>query len=171
MAKPRSEKEESRDQGERRQGQLSPYSPGGLMGRTRLSPLARLRSEFDRLFEDVFRDWGSLPAWASQPESRWGLDVEDQDDKIIVRAEAPGFEPRDFDIQVRDNQLVLSASASEETKEDGARHWRQEELYRSIPLPTGIDEEHVDAKYKNGILTITLPKVEETKRRKIEVKS
>jgi HSP20 family protein len=134
-------------------------------------PLRRLRAEFDRLFDDVFRGWGGLPAWPEERESGWGLDVEDKDDKIVVRAEAPGFEPNDFDLQVKDNQLVLCACQSEEKTEEGGRQWHQQELYRSIPLPTGVDTEHVDAHYRNGVLTVTLPKTEEGKSRKIEVRT
>jgi HSP20 family protein len=134
-------------------------------------PLSRLRSEFDRIFDDFFRGWGGLADWPQQRESRWDLDVEDAEDKVIVRAEAPGFEPNDFDLQVRDDQLVLCACQSEETTEDGGRQWHQQELYRSIPLPAGIDAEHVDAQYRNGILTVTLPKTEKSHSRKIDVKS
>jgi len=134
-------------------------------------PLGRLRSEFDRLFDDFF---GGLPAMSSsrdEPSQRWGVDIDDEPDKIIVRAEAPGFEPQDFDLKVNDNQLELCACQSEESSQDGGHHWHKQELYRSIPLPSGIDPEHVDAQYRNGILTVTVPKTEHGKARKIEVKT
>jgi HSP20 family protein len=134
-------------------------------------PLSRLRSEFDRLFDDFFRGGPMLGAWPEEPESRWGLDVRDEDDKVVIRAEAPGFEPQDFNLQVHDNQLELCACQSAESEQAGERHWHQQELYRSIPLPSGVDEEHVDAQYHNGVLTITVPKTEQSKRRRIEVKS
>jgi HSP20 family protein len=135
------------------------------------SPLTRLRTEFDRLFDDFFRGWGGLPAWPAERSGGWGLDIDDQDDKIVVRAEAPGFEPDDFDLQVRDDQLMLCACQSEEKQENGGRRWHQQELYRSVPLPHGIDAEHIDAQYRNGILTVTLPKTEKSKSRRIDVKS
>ena len=172
MSKPKTEKGQERNGGEQRRGRsITPYGEGAMVGRGGAWPLARLRSEFDRLFEDVFRGWGGLPAWPQQAESRWGLDVEEQDDKIIVRAEAPGFEPDDFDLQVRDNEFVLCASQTEEKEQEGGRQWHQQELYRSIPLPSAVDAEHVDAQYRNGILTVTLPKTEKGKSRRIEVKS
>jgi HSP20 family protein len=160
---------ESREQG--RSGGMTP-SParGGMMRGGGMFPLGRLRAEFDRLFDDFFHGWGGLPAFPTEHESGWGLDVEDKDDKVIVRAEAPGFEPDDFDLQVKDDQLVLCACASEEKAEEGARKWHQQELYRSIPLPSHIDAEHVDAEYHNGILTVTMPKTEPAKSRKIKVK-
>jgi HSP20 family protein len=131
----------------------------------------RLRTEFDRLFDDFFRGWGGLSAVPEEPLSGWSMDLDDQDDKIVVRAEAPGFEPGDFDIQIRNNQLILSASESVEMKQEGGRQWRKREFYRSIPLSSEIDAEKVDAQYRNGILTLTLPKTERTKSRRIEVKA
>ena len=134
-------------------------------------PLTRLRSEFDRLIDDFFRGWPSLAAWPNEPAQRWGMAIEDEADKVIVRAEAPGFEPQDVDLHVNDNQLELCACQSEESSQNGGRQWHKQELYRSIPLPTGIDPEHVDAQYHNGILTVTVPKTEQAKGHKVEVKS
>jgi HSP20 family protein len=172
MAKSKSDKEQSGQTDEhRRSRSMTPYSPGGFLNRGSGLPLGRLRAEFDRMFDDVFRGWGGLPSWSPQSESGWGLDVEEKDDKIIVRAEAPGFEPDDFDLQVRDDQLVLCACQSEEKEQEGGRQWHQQELYRSIPLSSHVDPEHVDAQYRNGVLTVTLPKTEEGKSRRIEVKS
>jgi HSP20 family protein len=150
---------------------MAPQSSVGGVGRRGSSAISRLRSEFDRLFDDFLGGLGGLPAWPETRDSRWGLDVEDQDDKLVVRAEAPGFEPDDFDIQVRDDQLVLCACQSEEKQQEGSRQWQQQELYRSITLPQGIDPEHVDAQYRNGVLTVTLPKTEQGKSRRIDVKS
>jgi len=133
-------------------------------------PLTRLRSEFDRLFDDFLAGWPALAAWRDEPSQRWGIDVDEEADKVIVRAEAPGFHPQDFNLQVHDNQLELCACQSEESSQKGSHHWQKQELYRSIPLPSGIDPEHVDAEYRNGILTVTVPKTEQGKGHQIEVK-
>jgi HSP20 family protein len=165
-------KEQPREN-EQRQKQnrsMSPASRSGSLGRSGGWPLTRLRTEFDRLFDDFFRGWG-LPAWMEERQMGWGVDVDDQADKIVVRAEAPGFEPDEFDLQVRDNQLTLCACTRDERKQDGARQWQQQELYRTIPLPSDVDTDRVDAQYKNGILTITLPKTPQSKGRKIEIKA
>jgi HSP20 family protein len=150
---------------------MTAASPRSFLSRRSSFPLGRLRSEFDRLFDDFFRGWPAMSDFADQAESRWELDIEDQADKLVVHAEAPGFEPHDFDLKVQDNQLELCACQSEESTEEGGRHWHKQEFYRSIPLPSGIDSEHVDAQYRNGILTITLPKTEQSKARKIDVKA
>lgn len=171
MGKPENEKRQPREPQMEQKGRgMRPYRAGGMIDRGDGWPLGRLRGEFERVFEDFFRGWGS-PAWSQQLESRWDFDVEDQPDKIVVRAEAPGFEPDDFDLQVRDNQLVLRATESEAKEQDGGRHWHQQELYRSVPLPYGVDAEHVEAQYRNGILTVTLPKTDEGKSRRIEVRA
>ena len=74
--------------------------------------LSRLRGEFDRLFDCVARGWPSLAECAGW---RWGLDVQDEENAGVVRAETHGFEPGDFDVQVQDNRLVLRATAKAET--------------------------------------------------------
>jgi HSP20 family protein len=132
-------------------------------------PLDRLRWEWDRVFDQFFQGWPSM--WQQPGQNRWDLDIEDQKDKFVVRAEAPGFAPDDFDLQVRENELVLCACQSEEHAEGGERHWHRQEFYRTVPLSSGIDAEHVEAQYRNGILTVTLPKTESAKGKRIEVKS
>jgi HSP20 family protein len=133
-------------------------------------PLSRLRGEFDRLFDDFFHGWPSLGAFSGEQEN-WGLEVQDRDDAIVVRADAPGFEPGDFDVQIRGSALVLSASESEEASDDEKGYrWQKREFYRSMPLPADVDVDKIDAKYHNGVLTMTLPKTEKSKGRKIEIK-
>jgi HSP20 family protein len=173
MAKQSNGKEKDREnQPQGQQRKMTTNSPSSMTTYRGDWPFARLRSEFDRLFDDFFRGWGGLPAWSGERRGGgWGLDVDDQEDKVVVRAEAPGFEPDDFELQVRDDQLTLCACQSAEKKEDGGRRWHEQELYRSVPLPHGIDAEHVDAQYRNGILTVTLPKTEKSRSRRIEVKS
>jgi HSP20 family protein len=133
-------------------------------------PFYRLREEFDRLLDQFLPGWPG--PWEGGRRDGWGLDMQEDDNTVTVRAEAPGFEPDDFDIQVRGDQLVLRAAhkAEAEEKERGYRAWRRQEFYRSVPLPAGIDADKVDAAYRNGILTLTLPKTEQTRGRRIQVK-
>jgi HSP20 family protein len=170
MPKATNEKDKPRSSESRRPRAMT--SHGGQAGIAPRGdwPLARLRSEFDRLFDNFFGGLGGLPDWPALQQSRWGLDIDEQDDKIVVRAEAPGFEPDDFDIQVRDNQLTLCACQSSESSEVSGHRWEKQELYRSVPLPTDVDTENVDAEYHNGVLTLTLPKTEQSKARRISVK-
>lgn len=131
----------------------------------------RMRDEFDRLFDrfsfglpSVFQD---VNGW------RWGMNVEDKPDALVVNAEAPGFEVGDFDLNITDDQLTLRASRKVETKDKEGKvtESREQECYQSISLPCGVDKEKVDAKYHNGILTVTLPKTAAGKGKKIAVKN
>jgi len=135
-------------------------------------PFRRMRDEFDRMFDQFFPGRSS-PLQGFGQNWRWGLEVQEDERSVCVRAEAPGFEPGDFDVEVRGDQLILRASHKSETKEEdrGFHEWRQEELFRSVSLPPGIDSDKIEAKYRNGILTLTLPKTEQSQGRRIAVKS
>ncbi len=131
--------------------------------------LGRLRDEFDQLFDRFFFRW---PGFRRGNGWRWGLDVKEEDDAVVVRAEAPGFEPGDFDLQVRGNQLVLQASrkTEKEEKERGYREEQQRECYEAVTLPDGVDTDKVTADYRNGVLTVTMPKTPAGKGKRIAVK-
>jgi HSP20 family protein len=133
--------------------------------------LSRMRDEFDRMFERMTQEWGT-PAEGG-PGWRWGLDVKDEADAVVVQAEAPGFEPKDFDLSVRDDALVLRASRKEDVKDKDGKviETRQRECYDSVSLPPGIDKDKVNAKYVNGMLTVTLPKTADGQGKRIPVKN
>ncbi|MFO0969915.1 MAG: Hsp20/alpha crystallin family protein [Gemmataceae bacterium] len=131
--------------------------------------LSRMRDEFDRLFERFSRDW---PALEGRSGWRWDVQVKDGEDKVIVEAEAPGFEAADFDVQVSDNTLTLRACHKTEKKtKEGKEEYRERECYEAMTLPAGIDKTKVEAKYGKGILTITMPKTAEGKAKKVPVKT
>ena len=122
----------------------------------------------DRLFDNFRSLWqGDGKSWT------WGMDIEETNEAVLVKAEAPGFEPGEFDLQICDNELVLKASKKIETKdkEGKVKEVRQQECCQSLKLPLGINQEKVDATYHNGILTVTLLKAAEANGKKIPVKS
>jgi HSP20 family protein len=123
----------------------------------------------DQLFERWLGN-GLAPLGDS---SRWGLEIQDEPEAYVVTAEAPGFEVGDFDIQVSDSRLTLRAERKSETKDrDGKRVERVERhLAHTLALPDGIDADKVEAKYVNGMLTITVPKSKTARGRKVTVKS
>jgi HSP20 family protein len=149
-----------------------PAARGGALGPRGEFPffLSRLREEFDHLLDRFSRGWASL---CEENGWRWGLEVRDEDDAVVVEAEAPGFEAGDFDVQVSDNRLVLRASKKVETRDEKGttREYREQKCYESVTLPPGIDRDKVEARYHNGILTITVPKTAEGKARRVSVKS
>jgi len=131
--------------------------------------LNRMRDEFDRLFERCAREMPAL--WRDEGGWRWDVDVKDEEGAVVVRAEAPGFEAADFDLEVCDDRLVLRASKKVEKVEDGGkqRAVREQECYESVALPAGIAKDKVSAEYHNGVLTVTLPKTAEAKGKRVPV--
>src|SRR5262249_55223451 len=134
-------------------------------------PLSRLRDEFDALFDQFFGRWPS-PFGGSDLSTGWGFDVEDTDKEVVVTAEAPGFEPKDFDIQLTGNTLTVKAERKQEVKEKGDGYgFSERRLHRSISLPEGTLKDKVEATYRNGILEVRLPKSPEAQAKRITVKS
>lgn len=134
--------------------------------------LAELRDEFDNLFERFWSDFPRLPtAWENVGRLR-GFEWEDEDDRYVLRAEAPGFEPQEFDVQIRGAQLVLSAEHKEEVKEEKRGESRfHGHFYQSVTLPQGVQLDQVEAKYRNGVLEIHLPKSPEARAKRIPVQA
>jgi HSP20 family protein len=103
------------------------------------------------------------------------LDVYQTDDEVIVKASAPGFKPEDVQISVTGDTLSIRGETHEETEEEGKRyHLRERRMTsfsRTITLPTPVKADNASAEYEDGVLTLTLPKVEEVKPKTISVKA
>ena len=103
------------------------------------------------------------------------VDLEDKDDEVVVVAELPGFDEDDVTIEVMDNRLILRGQKDLENEERGSNYYRLErgvtEFTRVIPLPPGIDADNARAKFKNGLLRVVLPKAENAKAKRIEVRA
>jgi HSP20 family protein len=126
-------------------------------------------SEFDELFERFAREWPiSTEEFGRGWE--WGLYVEDKEDCIVLRAEAPGFEAGDFDLGVSGNRLILRASRKAQTEEREGERREEYQCYESMTLPTGIETDKIDARYHNGVLTVRIPKTKEGRSKRIAVK-
>jgi len=143
-----------------------------LMPRRRERALARgepfefFRREFAPLFE--FPPWMLEPTW-DMVES-WGFETEEHENELVLRAEAPGFEPNEVEVTLRDNLLTVVAEHKEAAKEE-ARERRYARLERTMTLPETVDLERVEASYRNGVIEIHLPRTPEAKPRRIEVKT
>lgn len=135
--------------------------------------MARMRNEIDRLFEDAF----SAPAGTWERNAVWGfpLDVTENDDTFTVKAAVPGMNPDDLDITISDNVLTIKGETrSEESREEEKVHLRERRFgsfMRSISLPTPVESDNVNATYENGVLTLSIPKAEAVKPKRISVKA
>ena len=96
-----------------------------------------------------------------------GIDLADRGDEFVLTADVPGFETDDIDLRLADDTLHITVERTEEsTEEDNESYIRNERTRRSmsraVRLPESVDEETVEASYRNGVLTVTLPKTEPT---------
>jgi len=142
-------------------------------------PFLSLHREVNRLFDDVFRGFGSnLPSivGASAFSGGWpSVEIYDGEKEIKVTAEVPGLEEKDIEVLLDDGVLTLRGEKRSET-EDKDRQF-SERFYgrfeRRIPLGYEVKDDQVDARFKNGVLTVTLPKSEKAQSqvKRIAIKS
>jgi len=118
------------------------------------------------------------PAFQSYSEERpWALalDVIEDEDKFIVKASLPGVKPEDMDITVSDNVLTIKGEIKQEEIEDEGKYHLRERRYgmfqRSITLPVAVNTDKIEAIHEEGVLTLIIPKVEEVKPKRINVKT
>src|SRR4051812_38833794 len=125
------------------------------------SPFAGLESEIGRLFDAALNDFTS-PDGSS---GHFNVDLYEDKDNTYVRAELPGVNREDISVETVDDTLTISASRKTKEGENAAAA----SFRRSINIPDSVQSEKVTAVYENGVLTVTLPKKEEAKPRKINV--
>jgi HSP20 family protein len=132
---------------------------------------SNLRDELDSLFELPF--WSNFQRQA-QLFSGWSpaLDIYQNNENVIARVELPGMRKEDIEISLHDGMLTISGERKAESAE-GEKAERTEryvgKFRRSVSLPTLVDANKVAAYYRDGILTVTLPKAEEAKPKQIQV--
>lgn len=140
--------------------------------------LDRLRGEVDTLFDRFFRDpWGTSLLDRAAGLTGWfpRVDLAESEDQVTVSAELPGVDPKDVEISVIGNTLTIRGEKQQE-KEEKRRNYHYTErqygsFHRSIDLPGSVDPDHVEATYKNGMLTVSMAKHPEAKPKKIPVKT
>ena len=139
------------------------------------SDLVSLRDAMDRLFEESF---------IRPPSSRllvpWGtehlaVDIIETEDEVVVKTAVPGVKPEDIDISIRDDTLTIKGETKMEEKVEKANLIRQERRYgafsRTVGLPAGLSVDDAEAIFENGVLTLRIPKREESKPKIIKVKT
>ncbi len=122
--------------------------------------LTSFKTEMDRLFERFwerdFPEWPALGEWSPK------LDLADTKDAIVVKAEVPGIDPKEIGLSFHDQTLTIKGEKKHEKEETDEQYYRVERSYgafaRSIRLPVPVDAGHVTATFKNGVLTVKLPK-------------
>ncbi|RMF39469.1 MAG: Hsp20/alpha crystallin family protein [Alphaproteobacteria bacterium] len=129
------------------------------------NPIAALQRDMNKVFENFWNRFGSLD-WP------WGggdarSDVVETDNAIEVSVELPGMEMKDIEVSVTDDFLTIKGEKKVERQEEKKGYYLSERsygsIYRSIPLPPGVDGEKAEASFKNGVLTVRLPQTPEAK--------
>ncbi|MBN1161828.1 MAG: Hsp20/alpha crystallin family protein [Dehalococcoidales bacterium] len=140
----------------------------------RWEPFRDLR-QMEETMNRLWRGFGGTPAYRDGAED-WNIliDVVQQKDDIIVKASIPGVKPEELDISIEDNLLTLKAERKPDIEGKDITYLMQERpfgsFFRALHLPDTVDTNKVKSKYENGVLTLTMPKVEEKKRKQIQIK-
>ncbi len=141
------------------------------------NPFSLLRREMDSLFDNFFRGFDMEPFERRMAAFSPKVDVTENDKEIMISAELPGMDEKDIDVSLQNDMLTIKGEKKEEKEDKGKDYYRMERSYgsfsRTIPLPVEVETDKVDAKFKKGVLTVTLPKsakaVEETKKIPVKV--
>ncbi len=153
-----------------------------------VQPFKALRKEVDRLFEDFDRGFWRSPfrsSWSLEPffraEVKWPavptVDVAETENEFKVTAELPGMDEKNVEVTLANNILTIKGEKTEEKQEKKPDYHVQERHYglfeRRFPVPESVDAAKIEAIFKQGVLTVVLPKTAEAKKpeQKIEVKS
>ena len=136
-----------------------------------LREFSTLQNEMNRLFNTVFE----TPATGGGTLRRWmpAMDLVETDDQFVLRADLPGLSEDDVAIEFDDGTLTVSGERKHEFEGESGKTFRSERYFgkfqRSVTLPAMVDSSKISASYKDGILSVTLPKAEEAKPKQIAV--
>src|SRR3954447_11088666 len=125
-----------------------------------VSPFLTLHREMNRLFDDVFNSFGNTPSLMGRMPAWPSLEVVQSDQDIRVSAELPGLDEKDVEVLVDGDVLTIRGEKRSET-EDRGRHFSERyygRFERSPRLPFDVEDNKAEASFKNGVLTVTLPK-------------
>lgn len=142
---------------------------------SRKAPARSIRRELDRFFDDIFP-----LRWFEETEDineqLWAprADMSETEDKYIVHMDLPGISKKDVKVNIEDNMLTISGERKVDETEKGENFYRRERahgsFYRSFTLPKPVKEGQIEATFKEGVLTINIPKSEKSKPHHIEIK-
>ncbi|NLG49236.1 MAG: Hsp20/alpha crystallin family protein [Chloroflexi bacterium] len=149
------------------------------MGMTRWDPfrdMSTWRDQMDRMFEETLSRMGVARPWAMGDGGQLFVPVDliETNENIIVTASLPGVKPEEVSITVQDNNMTISGEIKPEEVKEGEVYFRERptgSFRRSFTLPTGVNAEKVNATFENGVLKVMIPKTEEAKPKKIQIKT
>jgi HSP20 family protein len=135
--------------------------------------MATLRRTMDRFFDEPLFE--TALRWPREEAFSLALDVAEKDDSYIVKASVPGVNPEDIEVTLTDNVLTIKGETKEDKEVKEENYHLRERHYgsfmRSITLPMAVNVDKIDAVNEHGVLTLTIPKSEAVKPKKIAVKT
>jgi HSP20 family protein len=152
---------------------------GGNLVRQEATPLLSLQHEMNRLFDEFKHGFGFTQPGRFEPLSNYHakVDVKDTEKEIVVTAELPGVDMKDIEVITNGNSISIKGEKRSEKEEKGKGYYKMERsygsFYRLIPLPCEVEQENINASYKDGILKVVLAKSKESLKteKKIEIKN
>jgi len=160
-------------------------TPKGEMELRKATPASALNpfEAMEHMFENFLptrwgqRFRGDWPSWSELEASFEGrtprIDIVDRDEEVVVRAEVPGIDKKDLEVSVTDNTVTVKGSTKHEEKEERGDYYRCEisrgEFSRTVALPANVDSAKAKAAFKDGVLELTVPKVEKTRRHSVSI--
>jgi HSP20 family protein len=136
-----------------------------------LSDMNLIQNQMNRLFESALHGWPS----ESNGTTHWtpSADIFESENELVVNIDLPGVDPKMVDVRVENNVLTVSGERQFDEKQNQNNYHRVERSYglfaRSFTLATSVDADKIRASYKSGVLTITLPKAEAAKPKRIQI--
>jgi HSP20 family protein len=147
--------------------------------RSRLPNVVNPGREMERMFEDFFKGFRDLSSLDARSPFAGGtfpsIDMYEEKDRYVVKAEVPGFEKENIHIALIDNMLQLKGEIKQEEEKEERDYYYHERydgsFSREIPLPSAVSKDQIRARFKNGILTIELPKSKESMPKEIQIET
>jgi HSP20 family protein len=141
----------------------------------RWDPFSEFRGLRRAMDRGVFEFYGPTVWRNAETSLTFPVDLSETDGQVVVKAALPGIQPEDVDISVIDGVLTIEGETKSEEKSEAENYHRREIRYgafsRAITLPTEVDDARAEAEFRDGVLTVTLPKAEEARPKQIKVKA
>lgn len=136
-------------------------------------PFWEIERWFEEEWPEIWEEWARFRFPAIRTPR---MDIYETDDKVVAEVELPGVDPKNIEVEVKDNVLKIEAKSEEKKEEKGKGYYKREigakYFKRQVLLPTEVVEEKAEAEYEDGILKVTIPKAKpkEVKEKKIKIK-
>jgi len=135
--------------------------------------MSAMPDRLDRLFDDPFFRLGRMAEDSGLGMWNPAVDLYEKDDYVMIKAELPGVDKNDINIDLKDRLLTLSGERTHEKETNEENYYRRERSYgkfqRTFTLPADVDSDQIKAEFKDGVLQIEIPKPEEKKAKKVTI--